>query len=148
MSAKRNATSWRPGRSGNPAGRPAGLGWAGKLRAGIGESLPGIVAKLTEQAKAGDTQAARTLLDVALPKLRPESLREPLPLPAGGSLSETGQAILVALAGGRIGIHEAAALLGAIGAHAKALETLELQARVSRVESILDARERGHDHAG
>ena len=35
---------WKPGESGNPAGRKPGSGEVAKLRAAIAEHMPGIVA--------------------------------------------------------------------------------------------------------
>ena len=37
---KKKRGSWKPGQSGNPAGRPPGGGEIGKLRATIGERVP------------------------------------------------------------------------------------------------------------
>jgi hypothetical protein len=63
------ATAWKPGESGNPAGRPKGTpNPQARLRQMI--DAEGIVTKLQEAALAGDVQAARTLLERALPVYR------------------------------------------------------------------------------
>ena len=71
-------TRWKPGQSGNPAGRPAGsLCASTKLRKMI--DAEGIVKKLQEAALEGDVQAARTLLERCLPVYRTSA--EPVNLP-------------------------------------------------------------------
>lgn len=131
---KAPATAWKPGQSGNPAGRKRGTGQVAKLREAISAAVPEIVDPLIASAKAGDVQAARLLLERAIPALRPESLPAPLPLPAGG-LADTGAAVLAAVSEGRLGVHEAAALLGAIGQHARAVEVHELVQRIEALEA-------------
>ncbi len=135
MEAKPKRTGrWLPGQSGNPRGRPPGLGKVAKLREVITAAVPDIVAALIDQAKAGDTQAAKLLLERAIPAVRPESLPLPLPLPEGAGLGEQGAAILAAVRDGQVGIHEASALLSAIGAHARAVEVHELIRRIELLE--------------
>src|SRR6185312_13994909 len=60
---------WKPGESGNPRGRPKGTpNPSTKLRRMI--DAEAIVKKLETVALAGDVQAARTLLERALPVYR------------------------------------------------------------------------------
>lgn len=132
MTRKAPPHAWKPGQSGNPSGRTRGAGQIGKLRTAIGEHVPAIIANLVELALAGDVQAARLLLERAVPAVRPESLPVSLPLPEG--LAAQGQAVLAATAKGRLGIHEGAALLNAIGQHARALEAADLAQRVEALE--------------
>lgn len=143
----RNATSWKPGQSGNPAGgrpgRPPGSGPHAAIRQAVAEHLPAVVSRLAELGLAGDAAALRALLEFGLPKPRPESLPAPLPLPADAPLSEQGQTIIAELAAGHVGIHEAAALLAAIGSHAKALQVTELVERMERIERAI-AERAGH----
>jgi hypothetical protein len=63
---------FKPGSSGNPAGRPKGSGYA-HLRAQIAAAAPEIVNTLIEAAKAGDSRAARLLLERVVPPLKAES---------------------------------------------------------------------------
>ncbi len=72
------AAAWKPGQSGNPKGRPPGVGEIGKMRAAIAGNVPAILESLTTAALAGDVQAARLLLERALP---PHQARGAVPTP-------------------------------------------------------------------
>lgn len=65
---------FKPGQSGNPAGKKPGVKHAStKLREGLLASIDvaALVKKLTDQAMAGDTQAASLLLARLVPALKP-----------------------------------------------------------------------------
>jgi len=132
-------TSFPPGRSGNPRGKPRGSGKAQAIAMAVSDGeLRGIVAKLIEQAKAGDTTAARLLLDRLIPPLRPVDA----PLPAGLSLppAEAGlvaraQAVIDAVADGVLGVGQATALLGALADVARVVEVEDLARRLDALEA-------------
>lgn len=132
--------AWKPGQSGNPAGKPRGSGAVAKLRAAIGEHLQEILGELIQRAKAGDLGAARILIDRVLPPLKAESAPQAVEIPPGG-LREQGEAILRAVADARIGIHEGCALLGALGTHARIVEVAELEARIAALEEAAAGRD-------
>lgn len=116
-------------------GRPKGSkNKATKLREAIAADLPQIIAGLTAQAKAGDAQAARLLLERVLPAVRPIEMPAPVALPAGGSLADQGRALLAAAGAGLLAPGQAAQLLAALGALAKIVETDELAARIAALE--------------
>ena len=108
---------FKKGTSGNPAGRPKTPKHnSSALRDQIAAELPAIIASLIQQAQAGDVQAARTLLDKALPNVRPVSLATPLPaLAAAQSLTEKADVILDSLASGDIGSDTAMTLMNTLG---------------------------------
>jgi hypothetical protein len=54
---------FKAGISGNPKGRPKDKTPATLLRKSIIDDMPDIILKLVEQAKNGDTAAAKILLD-------------------------------------------------------------------------------------
>lgn len=130
---KSPAAAWKPGQSGNPKGRPPGTGEVGKLRAAIAEKVPEILEALSIAALAGDVQAARLLLERALPPLRPQEQPQPIALPTG-SLSEQGRAVLAAVAAGELAPTQGASLMGAVGQLARVVEVDELAARVAVLE--------------
>jgi hypothetical protein len=70
MTATTKPGRWKPGQSGNPAGRKPGTGEVGKLRAQIAKDMPEIIDKLVEQAKGGDVGAARLLFERTVASLK------------------------------------------------------------------------------
>lgn len=131
---KTRAAPWKPGQSGNPAGRPRGTSKAQQLRDAIAQDVPAIIETLKAAALAGDVQAARVLLERALPALKPQELPQAVPLPAGGTLADKGAAILHAAGAGELAPGQAAALLGALGTLAKVIEATELEQRIAALE--------------
>ena len=128
-------TAWKPGQSGNPKGRKPGSSEAGRLRAAIGQHVPEILASLTEQAKAGDVQAARLLLERTLPALRAQEPTQPLALP-DGTLTEQGRAVLAAIGAGTLAPAQGSQLLAAVAALARVAEVDELERRIAALEEV------------
>lgn len=128
------APPWKPGQSGNPAGRKPGTGEVGKLRASIAAHLPEVITKLVQQAKEGDAQAARLLLERVLPPVKATELPAPVALPEG-ALADQGRAVVAAAGSGVLAPGQAAQLLTGLGALAKLIETDELIARIAALEA-------------
>ena len=131
--AKKKRGSWKPGQSGNPAGRPPGLGEIGKLRAAIGERVPELLAAMMNKALEGDVGAARLLLERAIAPLKAAEHQQVLALP-NGTLTEQGRAVLAAVAAGELAPGQGAALLGAIVTLARVAEVDELARRIEVLE--------------
>lgn len=127
-------TAWKPGQSGNPAGRAPGSGAVAALRATIAGHIPALVAVLVERALGGDVGAARLLLERVIPPLRAAEEVAPVALP-DGTLTEKGAALLVAVAAGDLAPGQGAALLGAIGTLARVVEVDELERRLTALEA-------------
>ncbi|MGB3070403.1 MAG: DUF5681 domain-containing protein [Ottowia sp.] len=136
MTTKRSgkAPNWKPGQSGNPAGRPKGVGEVAKLRDAIRVHIPAIVERLTVQALEGDVQAARLLLERTIAPLKAMEPTQALTLP-DGTLTEQGRAVISAVANGELAPGQGAALVSAIGALARVSEIDELAARVAVLEN-------------
>lgn len=130
----RPSSRWKPGESGNPAGRPSGAGTIAKLRASIAEHIPEVIARLAEQAKAGDQASARLLLERYLPPVKATEQPAPLALP-DGSLTEQGKAVLAAAGAGDLAPGQAAQLLSSLAALAKLIETDDLDRRIAALEA-------------
>jgi len=126
-------TAWKAGQSGNPAGKRQGSGAVQKLRASIAEHIPEIIQQLIEQAKGGDIQAARLLLERVVPPMKAMEQAAPITLP-DGSLTEQGRAVLSAAGVGDLTPGQASQLLNGIGSLAKLIETDELINRIERLE--------------
>lgn len=127
------AAAWKPGQSGNPKGRPPGTGEVAKLRAAIAGNVPAILESLTTAALAGDVQAARLLLERALPPIKPVEATQAMSLP-DGTLTDQGRAVLASVAAGELAPGQGAQLLTAIGTMARVTEIDELAARVAALE--------------
>ena len=126
------------GQSGNPQGRPKGSGLSAQLRAAIEQDAPSIIKAMIEQAKGGDTAAAKTLLDRVLPALKPESQAIHLPeLVAADTMAEKARAAIDAAGAGAVSPSAASDLVSAIAGLAKIIETTELQKRLEALELLL-----------
>ena len=126
--------AWKPGESGNPAGRTPGSGEVAKLRAAIGQHVPAIITRLVQAAMGGDVGASRLLLERVCAPLKASEETTPLTLP-DGSLTVQGRAVLVAVAAGELAPSQGAALLASLGTLAKLQEADELEARIVALEA-------------
>ncbi|MDZ5457885.1 DUF5681 domain-containing protein [Azohydromonas lata] len=135
MTTTKRPGRWKPGQSGNPAGRKPGTGEVARLRAAIAEQVPTILETLTTAALAGDVAAARLLLERVLPPVKATEQAAPVALPDGGTLTEQGRAVMQAVAHGELAASQGAALLGALGQLAKLTETDELARRIEALET-------------
>lgn len=124
---------WKPGESGNPAGKPKGSGEVAKLRAAIADRVPELLAAMMARALDGDVGAARLLLERTIAPLKAIEPPQPLTLP-DGTLTEQGRAVLASVASGELAPGQGAALVGAIGALARVTEIDELAERVAALE--------------
>ena len=126
------------GQSGNPAGRPKGSGISAQLRQAIEGEAEAIIKAMIEQAKAGDMQAAKALLDRVLPALKPESQAIHLPeLVAAGTMAEKARAAIDAAGAGAVSPSAASDLVAAIAGLARVVEVTALQQRLDELERMM-----------
>jgi hypothetical protein len=126
---------FKPGQSGNPAGKPKGTKHKSTLiREALARHLPEILGKLIEQAKSGDTHAAKLLLERALAPLKSVDAPVAVPGPGSGSVAALGGAVVARMLEGNLTPNEATALLAALAAQSKLVETDELTRRVEALE--------------
>ena len=129
---------WKKGQSGNPTGKPAGVrNKATVMVQSIMErGAQEIAEAIVGLAKEGDLSAARLVLERLLPpaKERPISLALPSTDTAGG-IAEAQQAILQAVAAGDLLLGEGTALSSIVEARRKAVETLQLEQRITALET-------------
>ena len=129
------STKFQPGVSGNPKGKPKDRTPATLLRKSIINDMPEIILKLVEQAKNGDTAAAKILLDRCCPTLKPQALA--ISLPINGSLAEQGGEIIRATLSGHIPPDIGAQLISALASQGKLIELQELTLRLDNIEKKL-----------
>ncbi|KVL61910.1 hypothetical protein WT01_08920 [Burkholderia cepacia] len=125
---------FKPGQSGNPAGKPKGAkDKRTELRALLQPHAEDLVKKVVEMALAGDTTALRICVDRIIPTIKAKDA----PISIGrltGSLADRGKVVLDALSDGSITPDEANAVMQAISAQARIVETDELARRVAALE--------------
>ena len=138
---EQNPTQFKPGQSGNPAGKPKGTRNATTLA--LEALLDGQASALTQKAinlaLAGDMAALRLCLDRILPPRRDSPVAFDLPemktlndaVPAMGALVK-------AVGQGDLTPTEAAELTKMVQAFAKIIETAELEERVRKLEEAID----------
>jgi dihydrodipicolinate synthase/N-acetylneuraminate lyase len=129
------STKFQPGVSGNPKGKPKDKTPATLLRKAIVEDMPAIILKLVEQAKNGDTAAAKILLDRCCPVLKPQAMA--IHLPVNGSLAEQGGEIIRATMTGQIPPDIGSQLITALANQGKLVELQELTKRLDKIEKQL-----------
>ncbi len=129
---------WKNGESGNPIGKPAGA--RNKATVMVTAIMERGAREITEAvvglAKEGDLSAARLVLERLVPpaKERPIALTLPETASAEGIAQAQG-AILQAVAAGELLPGEAVTLSNIVEARRKALETQQLEQRITALES-------------
>jgi hypothetical protein len=123
---------FKAGISGNPKGRPKDKTPATLLRKSIIDDMPAIILKLVEQAKNGDTAAAKILLDRCVPSLKQQAMA--INLPVNGTLAEQGNEIIRATLSGHIPPDIGAQLITALASQGKLIELQELTERIEILE--------------
>lgn len=135
---KPNATAWKPGQSGNPAGKPKGTRHrATQLAAALLEGeIEGVVRKTIELALAGDVAALRLVLERILAPVRDRPATFALPAIEGTEDAvRASVALVAAVAGGQLTPSEAASVAAVLEAHRKALELNDIARRVAALEA-------------
>ena len=130
---KNRSNRFKPGQSGNPAGRPKGSGLVGQLRQQLSDAAPDIVAKLIESAKAGDSTAMRIVLEKLIPNQKPQLPPLDISIP-DGSLLEQANAVLNAAIKGDISPDQAAAIISMGNEIARLKEYEDLEKRLIALE--------------
>lgn len=142
---KHGSNRFPPGLSGNPSGRPRGARHRALLALdAIGAAgAEDIIRSVLAAARGGDLKAA----DILLRRLWPERRSRPvlLDLPAIKTADDIVAAlggIVDAVAAGELTPDEAAGMTSIIEAQRRAIETLELEKRITLLEKVGAERQR------
>jgi Family of unknown function (DUF5681) len=139
---KQRGKPFKPGQSGNPAGKPKGTRNAITLamEALLDGESDALTRKAIELAKGGDLQALRLCLERILPprKDRPVTFTLPTVTSAKDALSAL-SALLTAVSTGELTPSEAAEIGKLVDGYVKATEINELAERLERLEKMMVA---------
>ena len=127
------------GQSGNPQGRPKGVGQAEKLRQAIEADVPDIITAMVDAAKDGDTSAAKLLLDRSIPAIKPTQQTASVDGLSGKTLSEQGAFIIEAMGSGDLSPEQAQQMLAGLASLSKIREVDDLVKRIEQLEDKHDA---------
>jgi hypothetical protein len=131
---------FQAGRSGNPAGKPKGTRHEITLLAEqiMADDAEAVVVEVIKAAKGGDMTAARLILDRIAPPRRGQAVAITLPdVKSPRDVTDALAAIITAMGSGSITTEEAAAIAAVVEMQRRAIETVELEARMSAVEEAM-----------
>jgi hypothetical protein len=137
---RNHAGRWRPGVSGNRAGKPKGARHKATLAAealleGEAEALS---RKAVELALKGDVAALRLCLDRIVPARKDRPVCFALPnLKESKDAVMASAAIVAAVAAGDLTPSEAAELSKVIDSYSRTLQTIEFEERLSKLEKAI-----------
>lgn len=130
-------SAWKPGESGNPAGKPRGTRCKATVAAQAlldGES-EALTRKAVELALAGDMTALRLCLERIVPPRKDSPIMMELPsMQSAADIPQAMGAILAAVAAGELSPSEGTAVAGLVELNRRALETSELEQRIAALE--------------
>lgn len=142
---RKTATSWKPGQSGNPKGKPKGTRNRATMiaLAAMEGELDAIVKHIIKAAKMGDMVAARLVVDKLIPAAKDRPVRINLPQITDVTTCNAAQAQITAfVASGDLLPSEGEALAGLVDHQRRALETTEFAKRLEAIEEKLNIKER------
>lgn len=126
---------FKPGQSGNPAGRPKNKTPSTMIRRAITSHIPEILKVVVDAAKSGDIVACKLLLDKACPNLKPKSEAIEFNIPADGDASTFAKDIISQMASGALHPDDALSALNAVSHQCKIVDIVELTARMDEFEA-------------
>lgn len=130
---------FKPGTSGNPAGKPRGARHKTTLavQSLLDGEAEGLTRKAIEMAQGGDITALRLCLDRIAPARRDSTVQmEMPPVTNAADSSRAVAAVLEAVANGEITPSEGGEITKLVACYIKALEANEFEARLKALEGM------------
>ena len=126
---------FKPGVSGNKAGRPPGIkDRRVELRELLRPHAADLIQTAVNLALSGDQAALRMCLDRICPTIKATAEPVETDIPATGSLAEQGQALFLAAAKGKICTDEASSLMSILAGQVRIIEATSLDDRIKALE--------------
>lgn len=132
-------TKFQKGQSGNPYGRPQGARNKASLMAEqlFIDDIQGICESVVSQAKSGNIQAAKIILDRLLPPRKDPPILLELPkIETAEDIVQAIGSITQAVACGAITSSEGEALARIIDIHSRAFELYQYEKRLTKLENL------------
>lgn len=133
---KQRGRPFKPGKSGNPSGKPPGARNRATVLAQAlfdGEA-EAVTRKIIELAKGGDLQALKVCVDRLCPPMKAQAAPVQVDLPETASITDMASAFIKAAADGRLPPDVAAQLVSAVGTMSRVVEIDELNNRLTELE--------------
>jgi len=128
---------FKPGQSGNPAGKPKGARHKATMLAErlMQDDAENIVNAVLTAARDGDMTAARIVLDRIAPARKGRPVEFELPaIEELGDLVPTIEAVVSAMATGELTPDEASAVAAVIDVKRRTMETVDIERRIAALE--------------
>ena len=141
IAGKKQDTRFKPGQSGNPAGKPKGLRNRATLalEALLDGEAEELIRKAIELAKGGDMAALRLCLDRIVPPRKDRHVAFALPAMNAPVDAVKGLAsIVAAVASGELTPSEASELTKLVEGYARVLETVDHEERLRALEGKIN----------
>lgn len=136
---------FKPGQVANPLGRPLGsLNKKTLVCKALDEAAEDVTKAVIEQAKGGDMQAARLVLDRIKPPLRPRAERVQFPLDPDAPLTTQARQLMDSIASGAVDPETGKMLIDCLHGFASLRQADELAARIEALETAAGAQGGGH----
>ena len=142
---KQRGRPFRKGRSGNPSGKAKGTRHKATMavQALLEGEAEALTRKCVDLAKAGDTTALRLCMERLAPAMKSRAVHLSMPsIETAADVLKAQTAAIRAMASGEITPDEAATIAGVIETKRKAIETADLEQRLTAVEASLEVKQR------
>lgn len=122
------------GRSGNPSGRPVGIGRVTELKRLLFCQSEEIIQAVIDKAIAGDTAAMKLILDRLIPQLKAADLPVAIPHADSGDIADQSHIISNQLLSGGLSADTAARIMQSLVLHQTICELKNLESRIAALE--------------